>query len=243
MMEPAQSESNAIPPSSESTPGPPPSPWKRMVREYAEALIIALLAALFIRSFVVQAFRIPTGSMEDTLLVGDFLLVNKCVYGAKVPYTSWRLPGWDEPQPGDVVVFKYPKNPELDYIKRCIAVAGQTVEIRNKQVYVDGTPVPLPPEAKFIDTYIKSAQLKEADIVPEGAGNRDNYGPVVVPEGHLFTMGDNRDNSLDSRYWGFLPKENIVGKALIIYFSWDLHMPLQMFMEKVRWGRLVQIIH
>lgn len=214
----------------------------RVIREYVEAFAIALIAALFIRTFVVQAFRIPTGSMEDTLLVGDFLLVNKFIYGAKIPFTNWRLPSIREPKPGDIVVFKYPRNEEQDYIKRCIAVEGQVVEIRDKMVYVDGKKFDTPAGCKFIDPTVKPRGVVEYDIEPRSAGNRDNYGPVQVPEGHLFCMGDNRDNSYDSRYWGFLPRENVIGEALIIYFSWDPNMPLYRIFNKIRWTRIANLI-
>lgn len=213
-----------------------------LIREYAEALIIALLAALIIRTFIVQAFRIPTGSMEDTLLVGDFLLVNKFIYGARVPFLDWKLPAIREPEQGDIVVFKYPRNEKQDYIKRCIAVGGQTVEIRNKEVYVDGKRFEDSIHSKFIDEVIKPPGVVEYDVEPRGAGNRDNYGPVRVPEGHLFVMGDNRDNSLDSRYWGFLPRKNLIGNALIIYFSWDKIVPFYRIFSKIRWSRIGRLI-
>ena len=213
-----------------------------VIREYAEALIIALLAALIIRTFIVQAFRIPTGSMEDTLLVGDFLLVNKFIYGAHVPFLDWRLPAIREPKQGDIVVFKYPRNEKQDYIKRCIAVEGQTIEVRNKDVYVDGKRFENPANCKFIDEIIKPPGVVEYDVEPRGAGNRDNYGPVRVPDGHLFVMGDNRDNSLDSRYWGFLPRKNLIGNALIIYFSWDKLVPFHRIFSKIRWTRIGRLI-
>lgn len=215
---------------------------KTVIREYVEALVIALCAALLIRTFVIQAFRIPTGSMEETLLVGDFLLVNKFIYGAHIPFTDWTLPALREPKQGDVVVFKYPRNMKQDYIKRCIAVGGQTVEVRDKVVYVDGKEFPNPPKSKFIDPTIKPAGFTEYDIEPRGAGNRDNYGPISVPEGHLFVMGDNRDNSLDSRYWGYLPRENVIGEAIIIYFSWDKNVPLYNIIRKIRWMRIAKLI-
>jgi signal peptidase I len=217
-------------------------PRKHILQEYLEAMVIAVVVALVIRTFMLQAFRIPTGSMEDTLLVGDFLLVNKMVYGPRLPFVDARIPGWRDPEPGDVVVFKYPRDPSQDYIKRCIATGGQTVKIRGKTVYVDNHPVDMPTDGKFIDTHVKPVGYREPDIVPPGAGNRDHFGPVTVPEGHLFVMGDNRDNSLDSRYWGFLPRENIVGEALLIYFSWDAYVPLYRIGEKIRWNRLAQII-
>jgi len=227
-----------------------PRKKKSAIREWFEALLFAAVAALIIRTFFIEAFRIPTGSMEDTLLIGDFLLVNKFIYGArtpdripilniKIPYI--RLPAIREPRRGDVIVFRYPRDERLDYIKRCIAVGGDTVEIRNKVVYVNGKRVPDPPLAKYSSYTLPPGKI-ERGIYPPGAGNRDNYGPVVVPEGYYFMMGDNRDNSADSRYWGFLPRENIIGKALIIYWSWDKNVPLYRFFKKVRWSRIGKII-
>ncbi len=223
---------------------------KNIVREYSEAILFALVAAMILRIFVVQAFRIPTGSMEDTLLVGDFLLVNKFIYGVRTPdkiplvniKIPWiRLPGFSKPQRGDVVVFKYPENPDQDYIKRCVAVAGDTVEIHDKQLYVNGELVANPPHSKFSAVHYPPGQY-ESGIKPPRAGNRDHYGPIFVPEAHYFMMGDNRDNSLDSRYWGFLPEENVVGEAVIIYFSWDKTAKFYQLFDMIRWGRIGDII-
>lgn len=180
---------------------------KSIIREYAEALIVAGVTALLIKTLLIQAFRIPSGSMEDTLLIGDFLLVNKFLYGARIPLIDARLPAIRDPKPGDVIVFQYPEDPSKDYIKRCIAVGGQTVELRDKAVYVDGVRQPLPPLAKHID--------------PEIQGVRDNWGPYAVPPGTLFMMGDNRDNSKDSRFWGPLDRRLIRGEAVILYMSWN----------------------
>jgi signal peptidase I len=183
---------------------------KSVLREYIEIILVAALLFFFIRTDVVQAFRIPSESMEDTLLVGDFLLVNKFIYGARIPLTEIQLPPWRDPQPGDVLVFPYPRNPDQAFIKRCIAVEGQTVEIKDKVVYVDNEQVSDPSYAKFEDQTIK----------PAARSSRDNWGPKVVPKGRIFVMGDNRDYSSDSRYWGFVDKEAVVGKAFIIYWSW-----------------------
>lgn len=215
---------------------------KGKLQEYTESLLIAVIAALIIRTFFIQAFKIPTGSMEDTLLVGDFLLVNKFKYGAKIPFTDWRLPEFSEPKSGDIVVFRYPRNPSLDYIKRCVAAGGQTVEIRNKVVYVDGNPFPDPPEAKFNASVLEKG-IPDQRIYPHGSSfNSDNYGPIKVPEGHFFMMGDNRDNSEDSRYWGFVPRDNIIGEPVIIYWSWERNIPLYKFFSKVRWSRIAHLI-
>ncbi len=240
-------------------------PRKNTVRETTEAILIALIAAMLLRAFVVQAFRIPTGSMKDTLLVGDFLLVNKFVYGVRTPdripiidanIPFFRLPAFKAPRNGDVVVFKYPKDPSLDYIKRCIAVPGQTVEIRDGEVFIDGEP-----EGKKVDlgkrfdaedgryfryTHITTPHGKEYTIrhYVEDFDNRNNdFGPTVVPEGHYFMMGDNRDNSSDSRVWGFVPAENIVGEALIIYFSWSKNGSLTDLIDSVRWSRIANPIY
>lgn len=205
---------------------------KSAVREYAEAIVVAVALALVIRQFVVQAFRIPSGSMEDTLLVGDFLMANKFVYGPKIPFTDIRLPGIRKPKAGDVIIFKYPRDPRKDFIKRVIATEGQRVEIKDKVVYVDGEPLPFPPKSKFTDRR----------ILPREMSRRDNYGPIIVPKDALFVMGDNRDNSQDSRYWGFVPMRNVKGKAMILYWSWNKEVPLWDFFHKIRWGRLAHLI-
>ena len=226
---------------------------KSTTREYSESIIIAVIAALIIRALFIQAFKIPTGSMEDTLLVGDFLLVNKFIYGSKVPFINLRLPAISEPKPGHIVVFKYPEDRSLDYIKRCVAIEGQTIEIKDKVLYIDGKIFSNPPKAKFDNALMEKGMHDPSGIFPPGSNfNRDNWGPYKVPENHLFMMGDNRANSLDSRYWGFLPREDVVGKALIIYWSWDNTIPFYKFYAiiynilrgktKVRWGRIANII-
>jgi signal peptidase I len=247
---------------------PKPLPAKKtksQFREYGEAIFVALLAALVLRTFVVQAFRIPTGSMKDTLLIGDFLLVNKFVYGARTPDSIpflnislplMRLPAFKEPQPGDIIVFKYPIDEKLDYIKRCIAVGGQTVEIREGEVYVNGVPEgsrePLekeydPEEGHYVLYYKITTPRGKTYTIRHYADHNlksetENYGPVRVPEGHYFMMGDNRDNSADSRFWGFLPVRNVVGEALVIYWSWDKQVPLYRVLNKVRWMRIGDLI-
>ncbi|HLQ66764.1 MAG TPA: signal peptidase I [Candidatus Limnocylindrales bacterium] len=190
---------------------------KSTIREYLEAIVLAVLLTIVIRGLVVQAFRIPTGSMEDTLLVGDFLFVNKMVYGSEIDigiggerFFYYRFPAIREPKPGDVIVFRYPEDPSRDFIKRCVAGAGQQVEIRDKVLYVDG-------KAKD-EPYVVH---KDPQILPRERSARDNFGPYVVPQGHLFMMGDNRDNSHDSRFWGPLPRDLVKGKAMFLYWSWD----------------------
>jgi len=236
---------------------------KNVVREYVEAILVALIAAMILRIFVIQAFRIPTGSMKDTLLIGDFLLVNKFIYGvrtpdhipfidAKIPY--FRLPAFKQPRRGDIIVFKFPEDEKLDYIKRCVALEGQTVEIRKGVLYIDGEPegksefvkrVYDPEEGHYIEyTKITMKDGKKYIIRHYGDRNKeyDNYGPVKVPQNHFFMMGDNRDNSSDSRVWGFLPKDNVVGEALIIYWSWDKHVPLYRIFNKIRFMRIGNLI-
>lgn len=200
---------------------------KSVVREYGEAFLYAIILALVIRTFVVQAFKIPSGSMIPSLLVGDHILVNKFIYGIKIPFTDIEVFSFEEPQMGDIIVFKYPKDEKRDFIKRVIALPGERVEIRNKRVYIDG---------KLLkESYAIFNQ--EDSFLESSISNRDNYEPVTVPPGHLFMMGDNRDNSMDSRFWGFLEEKKIKGKAFLIYFSWESER------HRVRWNRLFKVLH
>ena len=230
---------------------------KSTTREWVELIVSIIVIVLFIRTVAFEAFRIPTGSMEDTLLVGDFLLVNKFVYGIRspdwvgIPFTRagffipfFRLPGISEPKQGDIVVFRYPVDKNFNYIKRCVAAEGQTVEIRDKKVYVDGILFENPPQSKFIHDVTYPKGYSQPGITPKGMEmrNRDNYGPVTVPKGCLFMMGDNRDNSADSRFWGFLSRDMVIGKALIIYFSWDKHVKWAKMNMKIRWERIGNLI-
>lgn len=230
---------------------------KSVIREWTEFIVTLVLMVFFIRVTTVEAFRIPTGSMEDTLLVGDFLLVNKFIYGIRtpdwigVPFTdigfkipSCKLPGPRDVKQGDIIVFKYPRDPDLNYIKRCIAGPGQTLQIIDREVYVDGEKMPVPEHSKFTSRQPLPPGIMERGIFsPKNTSwNHDNYGPITVPEGHYFVMGDNRDNSADSRYWGYLKEEDIVGQALIIYFSWNKHAPLHRFYEMIRWNRMASFI-
>ena len=177
---------------------------KSTLREYAEAAAIAILLALFIRAFVVQAFKIPSGSMEPTLLVGDHILVNKFIYGIKIPYFQSTLIPISDPDRGDIIVFIYPEDQSKDFIKRVIGLPGDRIQIQGKAIFVNGQP--------FDDKY---------GHYDEKAGNTNrSYGPVVVPKDHYFVMGDNRDHSLDSRFWGFVRSTAVKGKAFIIYWSW-----------------------
>ncbi|MDI6889817.1 MAG: signal peptidase I [Thermodesulfovibrionales bacterium] len=183
---------------------------KRLIREYAEAILTALLLALVIRAYVIQAFKIPSGSMIPTLLIGDHILVNKFIYGTKIPFSDRRFLVFKRPERGDIIVFKYPENPKKDFIKRVIATEGDILESRDKTVYVNRKAV-IEPYAHHSDSY----------IIPKGINPRDNFGPITVPEDKVFVMGDNRDQSHDSRYWGFVDIKDIKGEALIIYWSWD----------------------
>lgn len=207
---------------------------KSGLREYAEAITIALVLALFIRTFVVQAFKIPSGSMLPTLQIGDHILVNKFVYGIKMPFTGTVLIPIGNPRPNDIVVFKYPKNPRLDYIKRVIAVAGDEVEIRNKKIFVNGKPFP-----------DRHGVYTDPNILPAEVSPRDNFGPITVPAGNIFVMGDNRDNSYDGRFWGFVDLRAVRGKAFLIYWSWDLRKPLFSLdrFTSIRWSRIGDLVH
>jgi signal peptidase I len=198
---------------------------KSTFREYAEAIVMALLLALFIRTFIVQAFKIPSGSMIPTLQIGDHILVNKLAYGVRVPLWGHYLVEFKKPQRGDVVVFIFPEDRTKDFIKRVIGLPGDTVEIRGKKVYINGKTID-DPHAYF-----------EGDGGPGGVQIRDDYGPKRVPENHIFVMGDNRDKSYDSRFWGYVKLDEVKGKAFLIYWSWDGND------RWVRWERLGDIIY
>jgi signal peptidase I len=189
---------------------------KSVVREYFESIVIAVILALFIRTFVVQAFKIPTGSMEQNLLIGDHLLVNKFVFGStSSPVAQALLPVGDVRR-RDVIVFKFPEEPDRDFIKRVVGLPGETVELRRKKVYINGTPLD-EPYVYFLQPPSTATELHETTSFDL----RERYGPVTVPPNQYFVMGDNRDNSQDSRYWGFLPRDYIKGKALVIYWSYE----------------------
>ncbi len=198
---------------------------KSTFREYAEAIVMAVVLALFIRTFIVQAFKIPSGSMKPTLLVGDHILVNKFIYGVKLPFLGTTLIPVSQPHRGDVIVFVFPEDRSKDFIKRVVAVGGDTIEVRNKRVYINGQPA-ADPHATFCDP-----RSMPADLYP-----RDNLRPRRVPEGAVFVMGDNRDQSYDSRYWGFVPLPDVRGKAFFIYWSWE-----ETGMG-VRWSRLGDVV-
>jgi signal peptidase I len=189
-------------------------PRKSTLREYFESIVIAVILALFIRTFVVQAFKIPTGSMENNLLVGDHLLVNKFVFGPSAGTAERALLPEADVHRGDVVVFKYPEEPDRDFIKRVIGLPGETLELRHKAVYVNGRKLDEPYVHFLVPPSAHAQEVAASDV-------REQYGPVTVPSGHYFVMGDNRDNSQDSRYWGFLPRDFIKGKALMVYWSYQ----------------------
>ncbi|MFZ3138063.1 MAG: signal peptidase I [Thermodesulfovibrionales bacterium] len=183
---------------------------KKLLLEYVEAIVTALILALVIRAYIMQAFKIPSGSMIPTLLIGDHILVNKFLYGTKIPFTDKKILIIRKPVKGDIIVFKYPENPQKDFIKRVIATEGDIIEERDKIVYANGNMVN-EPYAVHYDRYLRHG----------GNDPRDNFGPLIVPKDKVFVMGDNRDQSYDSRYWGFVDMKEIRGKALIIYWSWD----------------------
>lgn len=282
---------------------------QRRLGDYVLTIALTLLVAFFLKTFVVEAFRIPSASMEITLRIGDFLFVNKFIYGAETPKTfpltnieipHFRLPALTEPHRGDVIVFEYPgdrdeKKPlrTVNYIKRCVAIGGDTLLIQNKTVLVNGREFLLPAQDRYAPPSDFLPRESIAGIFPKGSSfNPDYYGPIIVPykgmildltngaieqwrtfierEDHrveiagdgmqiddtpadtytverdyLFMMGDNRDNSLDSRFWGFVPKENIVGKAMFVYWSWDSSVPITSIWEKfsaIRWSRVGRLI-
>ncbi|MBU0682255.1 MAG: signal peptidase I [Proteobacteria bacterium] len=204
---------------------------KSIIREYVEAILIALLLALFIRTFIVQAFKIPSGSMLPTLQIGDHILVSKFAYALKNPFTDTPLISLSKPEHGDIIVFiyNYPAKKNVDYIKRVVGVAGDRIEIKDKKVFVNGELFEVQ-QAIHLDT----------TIYPPEQSPRDNYGPITVPPQSVFVMGDNRDNSNDSRFWGFVNDKAIKGKAFIIYWSWNIDLPLFSLkrLQSIRWDRL-----
>jgi len=207
---------------------------KSVAREYTEAILIALLLALFIRTFFVQAFKIPSGSMKETLLIGDHILVSKFAYGThipnEIPFLNIKL--FDDiiffpkqPERGDIIVFKYPKDEKRDFIKRVIGVPGDLLEVRHQKVFINGKP--------YEDRHARHTESpSDSSLVP-----RDDFGPVLVPDNHLFMMGDNRENSQDSRYWGFLDINKVRGKALMIYWSWN---QLESWVRFDRFGKILE---
>ena len=229
----------------------------RWIWDWTKTIATAILIFMFIRAFVVEAFQIPTGSMENTLLVGDFLLVNKAAYGAEVPGTRLRLPAFEQPHRGDVVVFQPPpaagQSPSTRYVKRIVGVPGDTLSMHEGKLFLDGGRVkesyvkhirpyrdPSNPSFRWQRHYL----VKPARAAGGYRPTRDNWGPIVVPRGRYFVMGDNRDNSEDSRYWGFVPRDAIRGKPLIVYYSYrERSSAVVPWLTQIRWGRFLTPIH
>jgi len=208
---------------------------KSAAREYFESLVVAVILALFVRTFVFQAFKIPTGSMEDNLLVGDHLIVNKMAFAPTMTGLERVLLPQKPIERGDVIVFKYPVQPDRDFIKRVIGLPGDRLELRRKRVLINGQPIDEP--------YLDSDYFESASTGPGRANDlREEYGPVTVPDGQYFMMGDNRDNSEDSRYWGFMPETYVKGQALFIYFSVGGPAGGSNSIAGVRWGRLLNLV-
>jgi len=207
---------------------------KSLVREYTEAIVIAILLALVIRAFVVQAFKIPSGSMKSTLLIGDHILVNKFIYGIKIPILDKEIIHFSDPKRKDIVVFRYPVDESKDFIKRVIGLPGDTVQIEDKRVSVNG---------KLLDE--PYAVHSDNRVLPAMASPRDNMGPIVVPPASLFVMGDNRDESYDSRFWKFVKMSELKGKAFIIYWSWnsDGEFTWAPSESYIRWNRIGKLLH
>jgi signal peptidase I len=202
---------------------------KRIIKEYLEPIVIAILIALFIRTFVVQAFKIPSSSMEPTLQVGDHLLVNKFIYGIKFPFIGTKYFQFKTPQRGDIIVFIYPKDRSKDFIKRVIGMEGEKVQIVRNKIYINNQLIE-DPWGRYDERAPSTKYLQPMEI----------FGPVTVPPNSVFVLGDNRDNSQDSRFWGFVNVNEVKGKALIIYFSWDRYA--ENLLEKVRWARFGKLI-
>ena len=202
---------------------------KKFIKEYLEPIVIAVLIALFIRTFIIQAFKIPSSSMEPTLLVGDHLLVNKFIYGINIPFTDTKLFQFKSPKRGDIIVFIYPRDRSKDFIKRVIGTEGEKVEIIRNKIYING---------KLIDD--RWGHYQEESNWIKYLQPIEKFGPVLVPKHSLFVLGDNRDNSQDSRFWGFVNINAVRGEAFIIYFSWDRYA--QSLLGKIRWTRFGKLI-
>jgi signal peptidase I len=212
-------------------------PEKGKVREYVEAFAVALVIALIVRTLLLQAFRIPSSSMENTLLIGDHIFVNKVLYGYHIPFTKGRVLSFSHPKRGDIVVFVFPEDKSKDFIKRVVGVPGDTVEVRDKVVLINGEPQKEP--------YTRFADGAAIDTF---ARQRDNMPPVTVPPAKYFMMGDNRDRSYDSRFWGFVDEDALIGKALFIYFSIDLSRldnwyEVWNYPRIIRWERIGHLLH
>lgn len=237
---------------------------KSPLREYLEAILIALFAALLLRVSVVQAYHVPTGSMKNTVMIGDYLLVNKFIYGIRspdnIPFTGirlphFRLPAIKEPEIGEIVVFKSLEDPAVNYVKRCVAVGGQTVEVRHGELYIDGKPEGQRhllsrefdnDENCYVDKFLVTRDNGVQYVVRQYADamlRAERMEPMIIPPNHFFMVGDNRDNSYDSRHWGLVPRDNVVGEAMVVYWSANRQIPLYNLFDKVRWHRIGTILH
>jgi signal peptidase I len=203
---------------------------KSLAREYFESLVIAVILALFVRTWVFQAFKIPTGSMENNLLIGDHLIVNKMIFAPTATALDRAILPGRPIRRGDVIVFKYPKEPDRDFVKRVIGLPGDHLELHRKTVYVNGQPLTEP--------YVHFLEPPSTNGPPHMDDPREEYGPITVPADQYFMMGDNRDNSEDSRYWGFMPASYVKGQALFIYYSLEENVPLSQIFSGTRWDRL-----
>lgn len=264
--------------------------------------VVIILIALGLKTTIIASYIVPTGSMEKTIMTGDFLLGNQFVYGARTPIwigiplthygfqvPSFRLPGFKKPQNGDIVIFKFPGNPAENYVKRCVAGPGQTVEVKGKVLYIDNQIFENPEHSQFIRSMTYPAYWNERGIFPNSTGNTDNFGPLYVPakgdtlyqgqyppgyirnivelaykkfyssgskmyingreekyyivtQDYYFMMGDNRDNSYDSRYWGFVPDNLILGIPIVCFMSWDKEVPVYRILHKIRWNRIGKVV-
>lgn len=223
----------------------------RWLWEWFKAITTAIVLFLIIRTFLFEAFKIPTGSMENTLLVGDFLLVNKAVYGAEIPGAGARLPSFAHPQRGDVIVFLPPHDPTKNYVKRLVGLPGDTLEMRDKVLYLNGQPQ-VEPYARHIDGFSDPSDPRMAwqtsYLMPGERSRRgyrptrDNWGPIVIPAGKFFALGDNRDNSEDSRYWGFLDAHSIRGRPMFVYYSFQRDPSPFAWLTSIRWQRIGDVI-
>ncbi len=252
---PARNQTVKRSPKPAATAPPPPQPFRKStLREYFESIVIAVILALFVRTFVFQAFKIPTGSMENNLLIGDHLLVNKFLFAPAVTGLERVLLPVRPIRRGDVVVFKYPEDPERDFIKRVIGLPGERLEVRDKKVYINGKPLD-EPYVHFLEPPRSASGQSEVTSFDL----RERYGPVDIPADKYFMMGDNRDNSQDSRYWGMLPRDYVKGRALMIYWSYesetedyqqtglgstvkDLFTVVTHFFTRTRWTRMFRQI-
>ena len=208
---------------------------KTVAREYFESLVVAVILALFVRTFVFQAFKIPTGSMENNLLVGDHLIVNKMAFAPTLLAAERALMPAKGIERGDVIVFKYPEQPDRDFIKRVIGLPGDRLELRRKRIYINDALLD-EPYVRYLEPPSTSGPIRAGDL-------REEYGPVIVPVDQYFMMGDNRDNSEDSRYWGFMPASYVKGQAMFIYFSMGEANSVADSFGGVRWGRLLNRVH